>query len=189
MLFCGAGVLFLVTTGLVYVPKFINQGLAGIELTFLANFTAGILLIMEAWLVSKEKAVRQEMHLFSACILICVMLVSVACIGEANFSGPFMFLHVINPLIAVLLIVMYTYSGVFNFVGISLGTLCFSLSYIVYAVLYGMHTGDWLYSIINIEEKGLLFVICLYLGLLVFVISMECVLYRLSRWIDKKRLG
>ena len=56
MLFCGAGVLFLVTTGLVYVPKFINQGLAGIELTFLANFTAGILLIMEVWLVSKEKS-------------------------------------------------------------------------------------------------------------------------------------
>jgi len=186
LLFFGAGILFFVTTGLVYIPKFMNQGLAGIELTFLSNFFAGLLLILDVWLEKKQKSVRQELHLASTAILICVMLISVACIGEANFSGPFMFLHVINPLLATVLLVTYTYRGVINLRATYLGTFCFSLFYIVYVVLYGWYTDDWLYSIINIREKGLPYVICLFLVMMILLVCIEYALHKLSYRIYKK---
>ena len=94
-LIIGAGILFLVTTGLIYVPKFMKQGLAGIELTFIANFFTGLLLLLDALLQKKKGGLRQELHLVSVSILICVMLISVACIGEANFSSAFLFLHLL----------------------------------------------------------------------------------------------
>lgn len=186
LLFSGAGILFLITTGLVYIPKFMNQGLAGIELTFLSNFFTGFLLILDVLSERKKKAIRQELHLASTGILICVMLISIACIGEANFNGPFMFLHVINPLLATVLLITYTYRGKINFTATYLGTLCFSIFYFIYVVLYGWYTDDWLYSIVNIKEKGLLFVICLFLILMFLLTSIEYILHKLSYRAYKK---
>ena len=186
LLFSGAGVLFIVTTGLAYIPKFINQGFAGIELTFLANFSAALLLLIDIVLKKKNKYVRQGLYLASTGILICVMLISVACIGEANFSGPFIFLHVINPLLATALTITYTYHGAVNFAATFLGTFAFSVAYIVYAVSYGWYTGDWLYSIINIEEKGFVFVILLFIGLMAVLVGLEYGLHKLSYRIHRK---
>ena len=183
LLFIGTSILLLITTGMIYVPKFINQGLQGIELTFLSNFGAGLLLLWDGIRsFGKRKHLPQGYHLASSCILLCVLLISVLCIGEANFSGPFLFLHVINPLLVTILTLLYTYQEPLKLHKTMISTLTFATLYLLYVIWYGYRSGDWLYSVINIPESGLLSVLLFYLTAAIGVVILEYIVYRGSRW-------
>ena len=111
-IYMAVGALLIITTAIIYIPKFIKQGLNGIELTFIANFITGILLIVGGlYGMALKKHLAQEYYLASNGVLLCVMLVSLFCWGEANFSGAFMFLHLINPIIVTILVLVSTYKG------------------------------------------------------------------------------
>ena len=187
ILFLGSGILLLATTGIIYIPKFATQGLAGIELTFLSNFASGLLLALDGILrMQKKKAVRQEFHISASGILLCVLLISVACIGEANFSGFFMFLHVFNPLLATILTIVFTYQNQIRFLPTFVGTFLFALLYLIYVILYGYQSGDWLYSIINVQEKGFPFVILFFLIICAILAGLEYGLYYCSKLLHER---
>lgn len=181
------GVLFLVTTGMIYVPKFMNQGLAGIELTFLSNFAGGFLLTWDGLRgLQKKKQVRQEYYLAACSVLLCVLLISVACIGEANFSGPFMFLHVINPMLFAGMTVAFTYQREIKLFCAVAGTVFLAMLYLIYVIIYGYYSGDWLYSIVNVQEKGIWFVVIFFLVMSVVLAGLEWALYKSSEMVHKR---
>ena len=187
LLFLGAGILFLVTTGLIYIPKFGRQGLNGIELTFLTNFSTGLLFVLIGIQgIRKQKPIAQSFLICAGSILFCVLLISLLCIGEANFSGPFLFLHVLNPLLATILIIVFTYQSKTRLLKTFVGTLLTATAYFVYVIWYGYSSGDWLYSVINVPEKGVLSVAAFYLVFAVLIPLLEFSMYRISKLFYEK---
>lgn len=187
LLFIGIGALLLITTGMIYIPKFMHQGLAGIELTFISNFFTGLLLTLDGFRgLLKKQPLCQELYLAADSVLLCVLLISLACIGEANFSGPFIFLHVINPVIATLLVFFYTYRTPVKLLRTFLCTILFATFYLTYVIIYGYVSGDWLYSIINVPEKGVGFVVIFLLIMSIILAGLEYGLHKISKWISRR---
>lgn len=187
LIFVVSSVLLLVTTAIIYVPKFSRQGLTGIELTFLSNFVAGILLLLDSlYGILKKLYIPQSFHLITGSILLCVLLISLLCIGEANFSGVFMFLHVINPLLYAVLVILFTYQRPIKLSFVFIGTLVLTMLYFIYVILYGLYSGDWLYSVINIREKGIGNVVLFYVAAVSCVLLLECLFYKTSKAVSKR---
>lgn len=189
-IFAVIGSLLLITTGIAYVPKFSIQGLQGIELTFLANFFTGLLLLWDGWLqMRKRSQVKQEYHLAMDGILMCVLLICIFCFREATFSGPFLFLHIINPLIVTVVVIVFTYQGPINLCKMLLSTGIPALLYFVYVVLYGYRSGEWLYSVINVQEKGVIYVAVFCVTSSIIIFGMECLVYKASKIIGGRLEG
>lgn len=176
------GILFLITTAIIYIPKFSRQGLMGIELTFLSNFASGILLLWDSlYGMWNKRHLPQGFHLASGCILFFVLLISLLCFGEANFIGAFLFLHIINPLLYVMLIILFTYQCPIKLSFVFLGTLLSATIYFVYVIVYGLYSGDWLYSVINVRDSGIAKVLLFYFIVTLCVPILEYTLYKLSK--------
>ena len=183
LVFLVISTLLLVTTGIVYIPKFLNQGLHGIELTFLANLGSGLLLLYDGIQgICKKNSLPQYWYLTADVIMIGVLLVCLYCIGEANFSGPFLFLHILNPIIFTILVVTSTYQGPIKLRKACCSILIITILYLIYVIAYGYQSGDWLYSIINIPEKGLMYVLLFSTIVLAIIQVIGFIIYHISKW-------
>lgn len=78
-----------------------------------------------------------------------------AFIGDFNFSDAFVFLHIINPVIATIELLTFTgYDGKLT-VRMLLSSIVFPICYLIYVMIYGLLSANWLYGILNIQKQGL----------------------------------
>ncbi len=158
------GVLFIITAGTAYLPSMIQYGIHELELTFLSNAIAGVVfLIGGIYGIRNKTDLPQQFYLNSILLLQIVFFVCLAFWREFNFSGFFIFLHVINTIIASIeFLTLITCEKVLD-VKPLLTALLIPIIYLIYAITYGCLTGNWIYGILNIENHGIVFVMILIL--------------------------
>jgi hypothetical protein len=187
IIFICLGILLLVTTGIAYLPKFLVGGMYEFELTFLSNLMAGIAFLTGGILgLVRNKELPRTLYLDTTVLLALVFLTCMAFITEMNFTGAFVFLHVINPILAILVFVFLTADArPLKKIEI-LSTIFFPVAYLAYAITYGLLSGYWLYGFINIDKKGILFVSILCVIMAAGIILVSLLLYGISQLIYKK---
>src|SRR5574344_531302 len=104
-----SGLLFITTALITYIPLFVENFGPEIELTLISNLFAGILFFCGGvYGITKKKEFPQVVYMDSVVLLQLVFLICMAFIGEFNFSGAFVFLHIVNPILATLELIVFT---------------------------------------------------------------------------------
>lgn len=107
----GTGLVYIVTVCIAYLPSIIKNGMYEFELTFVSNTIAGLLFVYGGIFgIIKKRELSQICYHLSAINLLIVFLVSIAFFHEMNFSGPYVFLHIINPILSVIEFLAFTSS-------------------------------------------------------------------------------
>ena len=176
------GLFFLVQVVIAYLPSVLENGLYEFELTFLSNFIMGMIFIIGGLMGSiKKRDLPQVIYMNSVVLLQIVFLICMAFINEFNFSGPFIFLHIVDPIIATIEVFLFCESRKKLTAITILSSLIFPMVYLTYAIIYGYVSGNWLYGIINIPDRGLGFVSCVVLGTALVIIGLTWLQYGISR--------
>ena len=154
------GILFISTVGIAYLPSALENGMCEFELTFLSNLVMGcVFLTAGVKGLLKKKNLSQTIYINSVILLQIVFLICMAFIKEFNFSGAFMFLHVVNPILATVEVFLFNECKEMPKPGTVFSALVFPILYLTYAIVYGYISGHWIYGIINIPERGIIFVL------------------------------
>lgn len=178
------GLLFLVQVVIAYLPSVLENGLYEIELTFLSNSMMGMIFIIAGLMgIIKKRDLPHVIYMNCVVLLQIVFLICMAFIKEFNFSGPFIFLHIADPILATIEVLLFCESRKKPTVITILSALIFPMVYLTYAIIYGYVSGNWLYGIINIPDRGLGFVSCVVLGTAFVIIGLTWFQY----WISRKR--
>lgn len=178
------GLFFLVQVVIAYLPSVLENGLYEFELTFLSNFMMGMIFIIGGWTgIIKKRDLPHVIYMNCVVLLQIVFLICMAFIKEFNFSGSFIFLHIVDPILATIEVFLFCESRKKPTVIVILSALIFPMVYLTYAIIYGYVSGNWLYGIINIPDRGLGFVSCVVLGTAFVIIGLTWFQY----WISRKR--
>lgn len=178
------GLFFLVQVLIAYLPSVLENGLYEFELTFLSNSIMGMIFIIGGLTgIIKKRDLPQVICMNSVVLLQIVFFICMAFINEFNFSGPFIFLHIVDPIIATIEVSLFCESRKKPTAIAILSSLIFPMVYLTYAIIYGYVSGNWLYGIINIPDRGLGFVSCVVLGTALVIIGLTWLQY----WISRKR--
>lgn len=127
------------------------------ELTFLSNLATGLFLLITTRLARKGKAIPQILYLDFTLLLFMVFLICIAFINEFNFTGAIFFLHIVNPLMLIgYLFIFIDLSTINNFLHV-LTVMIIPFAYLMFAVIYGSITGNYIYFFLNYKEKGIVY--------------------------------
>lgn len=179
------GMMMLISSLCIYLPEVIKDiSLLG-QLTFLSNFLSGILFLIGGIRgLCKKKDFSRTAYLNATMVLTLVMVVATLFGMNRNF-GLFI-LHVVNPIIGIIMFLLFTakekkYSNKCLFT-----TLIFPTLYLAYAISYGYLSGVWMYGFINIPQKGWGFMLIFIVisGLLILLISL--ILCLINDFIQKR---
>lgn len=187
MIYICMGIMMLVTTGIAYLPGIVANGMYEFELTFLSNALTGLAFLTGGILgLVRKRELPRILYLNTTVLLALVFLTCMAFLSEMNFSGAFIFLHVINPILAILVFVILTPDGSpLKRIEI-LSTLFFPIIYLVYAITYGLLSGNWLYGFINVDNKGVVFVSIVCGIMAVGILFVSLLLNGISQLLYKK---
>lgn len=137
------------------------------ELTFLSNTIAGAVLLAAASLRLKGKDLPQLSFLCLACLLLTVFLVSV--VFRFGFSGGLFFLHLVDPLAMLVFFLVLCDMRSVPIRAVP-AVLVMPLFYLIFALVFGRVTGNYIYPFLNYEANGTaytaVFVLATALGLL-----------------------
>ena len=157
------------------------------ELTFLSNLITGIFLLVVAVLQFKGKKVPQILYLNFTTILLLVFIVCMAFINDFKFSGAFIFLHVLNPIFLLVYYFVFCNMNDTKRVISVLSVTIMPLLYLIFAVVYGQVTGNYIYFFLNVEEKGYLYCSIFILIVALFQLIIGYGGFYLNRLIFMKR--
>ena len=175
------GIVFVVTVCIVYLPSAMKNGMYEFELTFLSNSIVGLLFVGGGiYGFVKKKELPQPIHMNSVILLQLVFLICIAFINEFNFSGGYILLHIINPILATVVFFVCTSCKKIPKRKILLTALIFPAAYLTYVIAYGFSSGYWLYGILNIPDKGIGFVMILVLAIAVGILILQWIQYKLN---------
>ncbi len=154
------------------------------QLTFLSNFLTGVFLLAVGILWFRNKSVPQYFFLDFTMLLLIVFGVCIAFVGEFNFSDSFAFLHIVNPL---LMLVFYLFLSnqtktKWQFI---ITVLALPLAYLIFALIFGATTGDYIYFFLDYKEYGAGYTVLFIFGILVGLVGISVGLYFLNRLIHK----
>lgn len=184
-----AGLWCLMTVGYVYIPFAVKNGLYEFELTFLSNVIVGLVFVYGAVAgFTRKKVLPPLLYCNSILLLQMVFFICMAFLNEFRFSGGFLFLHVINPILATVVFFCCTNCTQMPTQKILLSALLFPLAYFVYVVVYGYCSGDWIYSILNVPERGVGFVTVLLIVIALAALLLEWCEYKLLLLLSQRRL-
>lgn len=182
-----SGILFITTTLIAYVPLFVKSFGPEIELTFIANLFTGIIFFCGGFYgITKKKELPQIVYMDSVVVLQLVFLTCMAFIGEFNFSGAFVFLHIINPVIATLVLQVFTVYDGKPTVGKLLSSIAFPASYLIYVMIYGILSENWIYGILDISKQGIGFVLLFICIACIGIVAIVYLQYKISSYLSRK---
>ena len=154
------------------------------ELTFLSNFLTGLFLLSVGILWLCNKSVPQFLFLDFTILLLIVFGVCMAFVAEFNFEGGFAFLHIVNPL---LMFVFYLFLS--NQTKVKwqflFTVLVMPLLYLIFALVFGATTGNYIYFFLDYTEYGVGYTILFILGIAVGLVAVGTGVYFLNRRIHK----
>lgn len=181
------GILFLTTVCIVYLPSAIKNGMYEFELTFLSNAIVGLLFVCGgSYGLIKKRDLPQILYFNSILLLQVVFLICMVFIEEFNFSGSYIFLHIVNPILATAAFYICTSCKKMPNSKVLLSALLLPVAYLVYVIIYGYHSGYWLYGILNIPERGIGFVIILVFVIAIGILFLEWIQYKINYLLSKK---
>lgn len=184
------GVLLLTTTCIAYLPSAVKNGMYEFELTFLSNTITGLFFMTGGiYGIARNKHLPQPLYLNSVLLLQLVFFICMAFFSEFNFSGAYIFLHIINPVIATIVFFVCTSCKKMPGLKLILTALIFPVIYLTYAVVYGLLSGHWLYGIINVQERGIIFVSILVLIAAAGIMLLAFIQYKVNYLLSQKRTG
>lgn len=182
-----SGLLFITTALLAYIPLFVENFGPKIELTLISNLFTGILFFCGGlYGITKKKEFRQVVYMNSVVLLQLVFLTCMAFIGEFNFSGAFVFLHVINPVIATFELLVFTVYDGKPTVRMALSSIAFPACYLIYVMIYGLLFGHWIYGILNIPKQGIQFVLLFVFIACIGILALVHLQYKISSYVSKR---
>lgn len=176
------GLFFLINVVAAYFPSALENGMYEFELTFLSNLIMGVVFLIGGLMgIIKKKNLPQVVYINSVVLLQIVFLICMAFINEFNFSGPFVFLHIADPIIATIEVYLFCESRKNTNLITILSALIFPIAYLIYAIIYGYVSGYWIYGIINIPDRGIGFVSEIVTGTGIIIILITWFQYKLSQ--------
>lgn len=154
------------------------------ELTFLSSFIVGIFFIVCGVLLLFNKRVPQIMYLCATILLSIVFFVCIAFSNQFQMSGGFAFLHVVNPLL-VLAYCLFFCDLSETTVKLVPTVAAIPLLYLVFVLIFGSVTGNYIYFFMNYEKVGIWYSALFIIGILVGIFAFGFALYYLNRFIRK----
>ena len=155
------------------------------ELTFLSNFLSGIFMGIVGILMCFDKKVPQFLFLDFAILLLIVFFVTVSFSGNFKMTGVMFILHIINPVLAAAYYLVFSDQTATEkkFVPTA---LVMPVLYLVFSLLYGTLTGNYIYFFLDYEQNGIGYM-CLFLsGISAGTVLVSFFLYDLNRLFRKQ---
>lgn len=177
----GGILLISVIWGYLPIPKHMN------EYTFLSNTIEGFVLLYSGiLLVTKQKHIPPIVDL---CLVILAFIMLGICITNYQifgFSGAYLFLHVINPILLLLHWVFVTEKRKIKNAKHVLSVLILPAVYMIFLFSFGFLTNDFIYPVFDINKLGLFNVIVFVLIVGVFFLGIAYIMYFIDRKIGRQ---
>lgn len=157
------------------------------ELTFISNFSTGVFLLVAGITGLCNRALPQFLFLDFTLLLLIVFGVSLFAFADFNFEGGFLFLHAINPPLMLAYYLFFTNQPHTKWQLIST-VLILPAIYLIFAVVYGMNTGNYIYFFLNYKEYGVGYTILFVFGILIGLVAVSTGIYFLNKVIHKRFL-
>lgn len=176
------GLMFIATVVIAYWGNFQYV----YELTFLSNALTGLFLLITTVLKRKGKEIPQILYLDFTVLLFMVFLICIAFISEFNFTGAIFFLHVINPLALMAYFLIYNDMNKINKALSVFTILIMPLTYLIFAVIYGSITDNYIYFFLNYKEKGIAYSVIFVLIVAVSLVAIGYGIFFLNRYLHRR---
>lgn len=157
------------------------------ELTFLSNFLTGLFLLIAGILTLCKKKIPQFLFLNFTILLLIVFIVSVSFFADFNFKGGFAFLHIVNPLLMLLFYLFFSDQTAVTWKFL-LTIWILPFIYLIFALVFGALSGQYIYFFLNYPELGIHYTILLILGILIGLTVVSIGLYFFNRYLHRHLL-
>lgn len=154
------------------------------ELTFLSSFAVGIFFVVSGILLSLNKSIPQIFYLCATILLLIVFFVCIAFSNQFQMSGGFVFLHIINPILVLAYFLLLS-SLTETKVKLVPSVAVIPLLYLVFVLIFGSITGNYIYFFMNYEKVGIGYSVLFISGILAGIFVFGFVLYFLNRLIQR----
>ena len=150
------------------------------ELTFLSNFCTGVFLIAAGVRGVKGRSVPQLPYLCFTVLLFLVMATSLAFSGNFSFSGPALFLHLINPLAVI---ACFFFASDMRQVPRKLvpAAVLMPAAYLLFALIFGAVTGNHIYFFLDYGQVGIAYTVIFVLAAGAALLLVSWLLWRVNR--------
>lgn len=154
------------------------------ELTFLSSFGAGICFVLSGFSIFFDREFPPIVYLCASVLLLIVFFVCIAFVNQFRFDGGFAFLHVVNPLLALLyyLILCDMRGAKMRFVPL---VSAVPLAYLVFVIIFGSVTGNFIYFFMNYKQFGIWYPVVFILAILAGIFAVGYALYFLNRLLQR----
>ncbi|MEG2813223.1 MAG: Pr6Pr family membrane protein, partial [Oscillospiraceae bacterium] len=148
------------------------------QMTFISNFSVGCFFITASIIkIVTKKELPVILYLDCTMMLFLVFAVCMAFISDMNFNGAFFLLHVTNPLIVLIIFMIFTDLSKLRKRCHILTVMIFPVVYLIFAQIYGSLTRRWIYLFINPDYFGMPFVICFIIISAVSLLLLAFIVY------------
>jgi len=161
----GIAAILIASTLIAYVPIPWHM----IEYTFLSNLIEGVVFAVSGVLLLTGR--RPVPALIDLCLVIMALIllgIVLTNFGSFNFAGPFLFLHVVNPLLVLFHWMLITEPEQIRHPVDVLAVAAFPAAYIVFLFVHGAISGDYIYPIFDVTQLGVAHV-AIFVGVIVVV--------------------
>ena len=150
------------------------------ELTFLSSFIVGIFFAAGGICLIFNKRVPQILYLCADILLLIVFFVCIVFSNRFQMSGGFAFLHIVNPLIVLAYCLLWCDLRKPT-VKLVPTVAAIPLLYLVFVLIFGAVTGNYIYFFMNYEKVGVWYSVVFILGILAGIFALGFALYYLNK--------
>ena len=148
------------------------------ELTFISNALSGLLFFAAGLCGLLDRPFPQVLFLDAAVLLL--MVLGVCIVFQMSFNGPIVFLHLVNPLPALAFYLLFSDQRKVK-KPLILTTFALPGVYLVFALIFGAMTGNYIYIFLDYPRFGLGKIILSIAGIAVGILVLGGVPYILNR--------
>lgn len=128
------------------------------ELTFMSNFISGLFFLTAGALTLAGRRIPQILYLCFTVLLILVMGTCLAFMSNFSFSGSFLFLHLIDPLVVTAYFVIASDMREVPLKFVPAAVLM-PAAYLLFALIFGAATGNYIYFFLDYGQMGIAYTI------------------------------
>ena len=142
-----------------------------VEMTFVSNFTGGVILIVDGIFGLKEKSVPAYLY---ENVGVCLFFVFLICTGSLtgaygmNFKGTFFFLHTVFPILFIFMYIFFVNDREGKTIVKVLTTPTLMILYLLFDYILGQIIGSFVYGFFAVNELS--FPFALLVGLTFYII-------------------
>lgn len=150
------------------------------ELTFMSNFLGGMFFLAAGVCALMGRRVPQALYLCFTVLLLLVMGTCLAFSGNFSFSGSFLFLHLINPLVVT---AYFAAASDMREVPLKLvpSAVLMPAGYLLFALIFGAATGNYIYFFLDYGQVGAAYTVAFILAAAAALLLISWLLWMVNR--------